>query len=430
MDTKTTVKSKFLHNIDWKIVPPFIILLLSFKLYYLVPLPGSLGINANVILPMLACDSLLVLWAARDLSWLKQAYYGMYLLFLMFFLILEIFYTIFTYPDEPVLNAVKEFSTYTLLLSYFIFFKYACKNYNKFLSIIINSSSFLALLFLVQGVCYNLWGIKFLQFPGFSYGQLDLDFRNGNIRLVACDLISYASILSMGRLFDRISTKKQKKQAVINILLVFLYEGYVSQTRSMLLILGGVFFLETILAGVRKKRIQYLLILGAIAAMCLATPFLIRFFAEVMDSLINRTDWSVYHRFDSYVYYLKIIEERGTFGIGLLNDIPAISEYFSLVHGKGGFGYSDVGIIGVLGKLGVVGVMFYLFPIAVTCKRVILSFLYKKSDAMNIAIFLAMVFSIVNLSMFDAQRLIVLAIFMAVSDVSYIETKKRKLRFK
>ena len=74
--------------------------------------------------------------------------------------------------------------------------------------------------------------------------------------------------------------------------------------------------------------------------------------------------------------------------------------------------------------------MFYLFPIAVTCKRVILSFLYKKSDAMNIAIFLAMVFSIVNLSMFDAQRLIVLAIFMAVSDVSYIETKKRKLRFK
>lgn len=429
MKTKLELQSKYLYHIDWEIFPVFLLFILSFKIYYLIPLPGSLGINANVILPMLMCDLLLLLWSTRTINWLKKAYYGTYFTFLIFFLILEIFYTAFSYPDEPIFNAVKEFSTYTLLLSYFIFWKYGCKNYCKLLNFVVNSSSFLALLFVIQGVLYNLWEITFLQYPGFSYGQINLDFRNDRIRLVACDLISYTSILSMGRLLSKTATQKEKKWSAINIFLVFLYESYISQTRSMLLILLGVFVLTIIFAGIKNKKMYYLLILMILAITCIVVPFLIDFFNKVVDSLIYRTDWSVYHRFDSYAYYLSIMREKSIFGIGLLNDVPTVSQYFNLVHGKARYGYSDVGFIGVLGKLGITGAAFYLFPIAVTFKRTIRSFIHKKVDSMNLAIFLCMCFSMLNLSMFDAQRMVVLAIFMAVSDISYAQNVQKNTAF-
>lgn len=274
----------------------------------------------------------------------------------------------------------------------------------------------IALLFLAQAFLYNTNGTKILKIFGFSYGTIQIVIRNAHIRLIAVDLVSFSSILSIGALCSQDSALVNKKaRYILNIVSILLYEIYCTRTRSTVLLILIV-LLFTLMFSTKnsslKKMAIFLLILAGVAVYWTE---IYSFFTGMYHSLLQRTDWSVYHRFDSYLYYLSVLGKRPIFGNGLLRDTPSNSEYYHLVHGYKTypFGYSDVGLIGTGAKFGVIGIAIYVYLIVRAFKNIKID---GKIDGLNLAIAVCMLISTINLSLFDAERLIVLAAFMAIQE--------------
>lgn len=393
------------------------------KFFYLLPLPGSFGKRVNQIIPMLIICCFLVSFIYDLLVWnIRDFFYG-YLLCFFFFLMLEIVYTTVKYPSEPILNSIKETTTYINLFSYCIFIKIAKKNYNYFLKKIVNSCTFVAALFILQSFLFNTAGIKLISVVGFSYGELLLDYRNG-IRLIAADLITFIGMLSIG-FYYAYDSKKEKRRYLFNIIVVLIYEIYSSQTRSSLLGFVSVFVLTSLLIGAKNKKRKLFFSFILIICLIISSSFVIGFFGKIYTSIIDKTDYSMYHRIAAYAYFLSIIPESPLFGIGLLNNEPSIKSYWHIVHGPfihAGYGYSDVGFIGTIGKLGIIGGIFYLIPMLKCIKR------YKQNidiqkDTVNFVIFLIAAFSMINLSFFDAERIMLYPILMTISEMEYMKIK-------
>lgn len=394
----------------------FVILLFVYKVMYLIQLPGTYGLRTNMVLPMIFSDVFFIGLYLSDKWTLSTAQYSKFLILFYLFIVLEIIYTFIAYSDEEIYATLAEASTYTLLLAYYPFLKSCRENLYKFINAIVICGTIIALLFLAQAFLYNTNGTKILKIFGFSYGTIQIVIRNAHIRLIAVDLVSFSSILSIGALCSQDSALVNKKaRYILNIVSILLYEIYCTRTRSTVLLILIV-LLFTLMFSTKnsslKKMAIFLLILAGVAVYWTE---IYSFFTGMYHSLLQRTDWSVYHRFDSYLYYLSVLGKRPIFGNGLLRDTPSNSEYYHLVHGYKTypFGYSDVGLIGTGAKLGVIGIAIYVYLIVRAFKNIKID---GKIDGLNLAIAVCMLISTINLSLFDAERLIVLAAFMAIQE--------------
>ena len=394
----------------------FVILLFVYKVMYLIQLPGTYGLRTNMVLPMIFSDVFFIGLYLSDKWTLSTAQYSKFLILFYLFIVLEIIYTFIAYSDEEIYATLAEASTYTLLLAYYPFLKSCRENLYKFINAIVICGTIIALLFLAQAFLYNTNGTKILKIFGFSYGTIQIVIRNAHIRLIAVDLVSFSSILSIGALCSQDSALVNKKaRYILNIVSILLYEIYCTRTRSTVLLILIV-LLFTLMFSTKnsslKKMAIFLLILAGVAVYWTE---IYSFFTGMYHSLLQRTDWSVYHRFDSYLYYLSVLGKRPIFGNGLLRDTPSNSEYYPLVHGYKTypFGYSDVGLIGTGAKLGVIGIAIYVYLIVRAFKNIKID---GKIDGLNLAIAVCMLISTINLSLFDAERLIVLAAFMAIQE--------------
>lgn len=383
---------------------------------YLIQLPGTYGLRTNMVLPMIFSDVFFIGLYLSDKWTLSTAQYSKFLILFYLFIVLEIIYTFIAYSDEEIYATLAEASTYTLLLAYYPFLKSCRENLYKFINAIVICGTIIALLFLAQAFLYNTNGTKILKIFGFSYGTIQIVIRNAHIRLIAVDLVSFSSILSIGALCSQDSALVNKKaRYILNIVSILLYEIYCTRTRSTVLLILIV-LLFTLMFSTKnsslKKMAIFLLILAGVAVYWTE---IYSFFTGMYHSLLQRTDWSVYHRFDSYLYYLSVLGKRPIFGNGLLRDTPSNSEYYHLVHGYKTypFGYSDVGLIGTGAKFGVIGIAIYVYLIVRAFKNIKID---GKIDGLNLAIAVCMLISTINLSLFDAERLIVLAAFMAIQE--------------
>lgn len=401
----------------------FLFLIASYlKFFYLIPLPGGFGLRVNQIIPMLLTNVTVVLFIYDILTWKFSDFFYKYIICFMCFLGIEIAYTVAKYPGEPVVNSIKEVTTYTNLFSYCVFIKIARKNYDYFLKVLVNSCTFVALCFIVQCLLFNFAGLKLLRINGFDYGEILLDYRNGRIRLIASDLVTFVGMLSIGLYYSRDNTKKQKRRYLINVFTTILYELFCSQTRSSLLGFVTIFILTSLIIGGKNKKKKLFFSFVIIACLVAASGFIIRFFGNIRSSIINKTDYSMYHRIFAYDYYITTTLKSPLFGIGLLNDEPLVDAYWKVVHGpfiNAGYGYSDVGFIGTVGKLGIIGGIFYLIPMIIVFKRYKIAEKNENKDSVNFAIFLIICFSLINLSFFDSERIMMFPILLCISGIQY-----------
>ena len=397
-------------------IKTFVILLFVYKVMYLIQLPGTYGLRTNMVLPMIFSDVFFIGLYLSDKWTLSTAQFSKFLIFFYLFITLEVIYTLIAYTDEGIYATLAEASTYTLLLAYYLFLKSCKENLYKFINAIVICGTIIALLFVAQALIYNANGTKILKILGFSYGTIQIVIRNSHIRLIAVDLVSFSSILSIGLLCSQdIELVGKKARYVLNIIAILLYEIYCTRTRSTVLMIIFVLLL-TVMFSTKKNSLRKMAIfLLIIAGIAVYWTEIYAFFSGMYNSLLQRTDWSIYHRFDSYLYYLSVIGKKPIFGNGLLRDTPSNSTYYHVVHGPQTypFGYSDVGLIGTGAKLGIIGIALYVYLIVKSFKNVKVN---GKIDSLNLAIAVCMVVSTINLSMFDAERLIVLAVFMAIED--------------
>jgi len=154
--------------------------------------------------------------------------------------------------------------------------------------------------------------------------------------------------------------------------------------------------------------------LKKVAMFIIAILFSLFLFIKLKIEYINHLDYSYYHRVDEAAYYIEVFKNNFLFGNGLLKDVPNLLEDYERIHGFNSFAsnsYNDIGIIGQMGKFGILGMLISLyFPFKTY------SILKEKKKMLILAILVMSTFSLFNLSLVDAERLPVLAIYMALVD--------------
>ena len=399
----------------------YVVLIVAFKCYYLIPLPGTLGTPVNDILTSSMAILSFITVILTDRSILNKAKLKNFFIIFYFFIFFEIIYSSIKYPHESIFEFFKEASPYIVLLSYFVFLKFIKFDNDKVINFVITSATFIAVVFILQAVSYNANGTIFLKIYGFQYGKIRFDLRNGNIRLLASDLVAFSSFLSMGKIFESKRIKSAKFKYWINIATVIIYELYASQTRSMSMIIIISLVCVILKYCANKKGYKVLMLLLAFLVFFVLSSSIYGYFREIVLSAINRSDYSLYHRVDAIKYYLETAFKHPLTGIGLLRDDTSVVAYSIIIHGNGpsAYGYNDVGLAGVIGKFGLVGGIIYLYPIVWQIKQ------YRRTQSpMAFSILLAFVLSIPNFSLFDSGRLIVLSLFLAISESRGIEEPK------
>ena len=401
----------------------YIVIIAAFKLYYLIALPGTMGMMANDILTSSAAIIAFFYVIISDKKILSIAQMKNFFIVFYSFLFLELIYSSLRYETEPVLDFIKELTPYLVLLSYFVFLKYLKLDERRIVDFIVSSATFISIAFIIQAVLYNTNNTVFLKIYGFQYGKILIDLRNDRIRLLAADLVAYSSFIAMGLIYEPGQNRKKTRKYWLNIIAVILYEIYVTQIRSMAIIIVVSLIIVILKYGANRKESKIIISALAIVAFVTSAQLIYEYIEESIFSVIARTDYSLYHRVDAFSYYLGMSFKHPLTGIGLLREDTSSATY-NIIHGNGSspYGYSDVGFFGVLGKLGITGGIIYLYPIIWQIKA------YKKTKSpMIFSILLAFILSIPSSSLFDSGRLIVLAAFLAISEYNLIKYEKETL---
>lgn len=385
-----------------------IILLLCYKGLNLVMLPGSFGATTNELLVM-GASILFLCFYILQFGFKNIAKYAgtKFLLWVYFFIFVEIAFTLVRYPQESVMDTLREASTYLTLLSYYVFARCVRKNRDKFLILLVDITTLSAFLYIVNALLYNTAGQTFLQIYGFNYGILKDVTRTDTIRLVGPALIDFTTYIAIGIVFSKNVDKQLKKRCVVLVIVGCIYNIYVSQTRSTLAIMAAI-TVVILLKSSNKNVLMKIILAGTSILLLLVMIFSLK---EMFQ--YSSTDYSIYHRVGAINFYLDRFKESPIFGNGLLRDTPTSPINNYLVHGSSGYTYIDVGVIGFVGHFGLLGLVSYGYLIVLAYRNVRCR---DETDMLSLSILLACLASMVNLSLFDAGRISTLAVYLALID--------------
>lgn len=401
-------------------IASFILLLVNYKFLYLFKLPDSYGERSNEILFVLVtvCMFLVFIYSKNRKTLNLNFQYTKYLFLIYIIVFIEMLFTMIKYTGEPSTSAFIETCPYLALLSYYIFSSSCQLNYSSFLKQLMFFSTIASTFAIVEYFLYLYNGISLFKFFGFNYGQvtsvsqnaiIDLS-RNGQSRLIGSDLIDFSSVIPISLILNnKKNVNISKIYAWINLLLIYSYELFISKTRSVFIFTLMTFLLLFIL------KISFISNgLKKVAMFIIAILFSLFLFIKLKIEYINHLDYSYYHRVDEAAYYIEVFKNNFLFGNGLLKDVPNLLEDYERIHGFNSFAsnsYNDIGIIGQMGKFGILGMLISLyFPFKTY------SILKEKKKMLILAILVMSTFSLFNLSLVDAERLPVLAIYMALVD--------------
>ena len=344
------------------------LLIVCYKFFYLFPLPAGYGNRSNqlIYVPFTIFFILITFLFYKFSGYLFI--FSRYLLIIFFLLICELIFTLFRYPEEPMSNSITQIIPYLSLFSYYLFSIYSQENLTKFIKLIILFSSLASAICIIEYILYTKMGVSIFKIYGFNYNQnADLSSNtmgivraNGRQRLIGCDLIDYSIVGSFCSLISK-KINIPKIEIYINIVLVYLYELFVAQTRSIFFYSITIFLIIIILKS--KFLFKKTLIYSVTLAFCL---FIVRI---IRIQLIYRSDYSLFHRIDEAEFYFSRFFSSPLFGNGLLKDKPLWVENYMLIHGTNIYAsnsYNDIGLIGQIGNFGMIGLVISLyFPIKV-----------------------------------------------------------------
>lgn len=389
-----------------------IILLVSvYTCFYIIHLPQSISSPAYMGTSIsISAVAILILFANKNLEGMIFQF-NKYIIYYFLVLLLEFFLTCNNYPNLSYVDVIKYIYSYLIIISYFVFSVYAQQDLRNFLKLIIYCADFAVIIILCQAIIYNHYGFFFLNRTYFADANSFIDTRSFGIRLIGTYLIDFTAIVSVGLFFSK---KKyiSNKILITNILLTILYQLFSAQTRSMQLILGLVLAISLLFFNYKNKVFK--LVVRIITAFIIIYIFY-QLLGEINGSIISRNDWSYYHRIDELDFLWSTFKSHPFFGNGLIDENTLISIYGinNLNGAYFGLYYSDVGIVGLLAQEGIIGLSLYVLPLICLFKKACVD---STNRAVYIAMFVGILASMLNLSLFDNPRLIILPIYFAVLD--------------
>lgn len=401
-----------------------LVVLVECKFFYMIKLPGTLGAVTNSLLVVAASIFTYLIYVIKTKNISNRKYiFSSYLLIVAILLLLEFAYTVIRYPEEKFSETLKEIIPFLTFYSYFLMTYMLRKKYMRTVKYLISFASITAVMMIFQAFLYNNFGISFLKIYSFNYGESAIVFRTMGVRIIGTTFIEYMAYISIGMCFFYGTSKKDKRIYIFNIVVSMIFLLYVSQTRSAIaMLLICILFFMILLYN--RSRISK-------AIIALLVILLINIFSSQIIDLVNSfgKEWSFVHRVDSIKYYIECFAKSPIWGNGLLCDNPDSEINYMIVHGNGRFGYtySDVGIFGHIAHFGTIGIIMYYLYFKKCFKSIRVN---KERNPICIAIVIASLLSLINLSLMDAGRIFEMTVYMAVVDGSVYYMKNNYIKGK
>ncbi|OXC22974.1 hypothetical protein AYP82_08225 [Lactobacillus crispatus] len=389
-----------------------IVLLFSFYTYlYILHLPAKLSNPSYMGIPIIISFlSIIILYVSKNFEY-KLFQFNKYIIFYLIVLLIEFLVTCYKYPNIPFVSTFQYMYSYLIVISYFILSCYAQEDFSQFLKTLIYFADFAIIIILAQAILFNKDGFFFLNRNYFSDTNSFIDTRNFGIRLIGSYLIDFTVIISIGCLFSK-KRWLSSKTLIINIILTCAYQILSSQTRSTQLLCGLILMISFLFLDYKNKAIKLfinIIIISIIVYICL------QFLGEITNSIASKHDWSYYHRIDEISFLWSAFKEHPLLGNGFVDEnmllnvvgINNLNGYYF------GLYYSDVGVIGLLAQGGILGLSLYILPLMFILKRMSSS---KQNIVLLTSMFVGIVGSMLNLSLFDNPRLMIIPLYLAVLD--------------
>ena len=212
-----------------------------------------------------------------------------------------------------------------------------------------------------------------------------------------------------------------QKGKILSIFIFFfgLYSViFVSRTRMLIIIV----VLCSLIMYIREMRYfnkgnKVIIFIGLLCILICFLPQLNGFF-DTFSVSNEETGSNTSIRFEAIAYYMSFILQKPLTGQGFINAANSDALY-ALLRGSGGhYFYDDIGAIGTASRFGIPGFIFQ-FALIPYFLKIIKTIDGKKEQTFLIGLLSYYLVSMISLSMFDTQRIIVLALIIAIFDSLY-----------
>ena len=279
----------------------------------------------------------------------------------------------------------------------------------RFIDTIMYITLFAMVLLAVQSFVFNTNGTIFLE----GYFQISPGLkRDGFLRM---SITALGPLVTIYAAYRALTSQYNR----IRFFLIFLFGVYstvfVSRTRMLIIIVilcGLIMYIRETKNTTRGNKV--IIFLGLVCVALCFTPQLNAFF-DTFSTSNAETGSNTLIRFEAIAYYMSHILEHPLTGQGFINAANSDSLY-TLLRGSGGhFYYDDIGCIGTASRFGIPGFIFQ-FALIPYFVKIIRSAQGMCEQTLLIGLLAYYVISMISLSMFDTQRIIVLAIILAIFD--------------
>lgn len=390
-----------------------ILLLIDTSFMYLFEFPSFISTymnNYQKLFLVVVIIGLTILYAKKIINKRYVFTYSMFLLSFMF--IIAIILGVLRYNQG--IKAVLSQGIYILVpFAYFLLNSFINdkKSLIDFENIIVIFGTIQALLFDIQYLIYNMFGIVFLNI---DINKSILSARFGQIRIYESSyLLIFATILSISFIF-RVKEKKLKILYIISTLINSYYLLSVLKSRIATVSIVCIIILLLLI----KKRSSLINRIGVIISIVIVMLLLTnttygKLYIESMDTSSENV------RERATEYYIEQIKKIPITGVGFINASTS-NELKSLVMGPKNIYYrDDVGIINIVYTFGAIGVIWYILIIVKMIRCIIRSIL-RKTCLVNyielIVIFIFILTTSFTMIITDSQRIFILPCVMVIFD--------------
>lgn len=392
-----------------------ILILSSCRCFYLLPLPQVfLNLPSNVLF----CAVVTILSFVVIGVLCKKYYWGKFgheIIWLYCILAMNLFFVIYKYGYNYK-TIFMTFMPFILFLGYFPIIEYLYTNkygIDSFIRIILNISSILAVVLLVQSFIFHSSSVIFLKIA-----VPDPEAFSGRFYDVSEGIIRISVIISSWLLIK----EKFKFSNLINLLLCLLSIVFVDQSRIYLAaVLISIIFMVILNS---KKSPSIFKIFIYLCLIVISVFIIYNLYSSIINTLADARNGSNYARKEAIEYYLANIKSFWLTGYGLV--VPdKYNIFYTFIKGPIGiYNYSDIGIFGIFASLGIFAVVWYIWVIL---KGIYLT--HKINNKYRIlcwGLLMEMIVSIVTMTYFDASRIFSFLLVLAI--LSYATTVKSELR--
>ena len=390
--------------------------ILNYQFYYFFELhPDLLRYNSGnnkTIIAMICCLMFIIVLSFKRLYLMSKSI-RRFLCFFFIDCIVVFIYSVVHYSASAYsIFSVSYFYLILLMVVPLCYIFVLDGSVQRFLDVIMYVTLIAMILLAVQSFVYNTTGAVFLK----GYFQISPgSLRDGYLRMSVTALGPFVAIYAVYKAL----TNQKGKILLIFIFFFGLYSViFVSRTRMLIIIV----VLCSLIMYIREMRYfnkgnKVIIFIGLLCILICFLPQLNGFF-DTFSVSNEETGSNTSIRFEAIAYYMSFILQKPLTGQGFINAANSDALY-ALLRGSGGhYFYDDIGAIGTASRFGIPGFIFQ-FALIPYFLKIIKTIDGKKEQTFLIGLLSYYLVSMISLSMFDTQRIIVLALIIAIFDSLY-----------